>query len=355
MQTYENYWSITNAFTDYNGSKFLDALDLCVKFIDQNKHLPYTNDKYEQLQYAIQAKQGLSLISARKAINQLVKFGFINTHLASYPAETKDYLQAKTNKKRGLLLSKIIYSYSSLNRSVTEYSALHQINFLIQTLTEIGALNYDDIIALMLVDISAITKGYLTRLELDVYVVQATTSQFKNRKYNQIGYLLNLLKKLEDIVFIEDVLYFEDDVKDIITAKEIGKGKRDAYLHRLYKKQLKEEVATVWGVAKCMLEQLAYPVLIASHIKPFISSKPEEAYDADNGLLLSKNLDSLFDLGYITFNDDGKMILAKQLAKDVQKAVNSYQLGENFLNTKRKEYLAYHRKNVFEKRFKNAM
>ena len=33
--------------------------------------------------------------------------------------------------------------------------------------------------------------------------------------------------------------------------------------------------------------KLAYPVLIASHIKPFIQSDETEAYDPNNGLLLA--------------------------------------------------------------------
>lgn len=57
-----------------------------------------------------------------------------------------------------------------------------------------------------------------------------------------------------------------------------------------------------------MLEKLAYPVLIASHIKPFILSDDTEAYDPNNGLLLSRTLDSLFDLKYISFDDEGNMV-----------------------------------------------
>ena len=33
-QNYENYWSITNAFTNYHSKKFLKTLEICVKFID---------------------------------------------------------------------------------------------------------------------------------------------------------------------------------------------------------------------------------------------------------------------------------------------------------------------------------
>ncbi len=34
-QNYEEYWSLTNAFTDYNGDKFLATLKICIDFIDK--------------------------------------------------------------------------------------------------------------------------------------------------------------------------------------------------------------------------------------------------------------------------------------------------------------------------------
>ena len=97
-----------------------------------------------------------------------------------------------------------------------------------------------------------------------------------------------------------------------------------------------------------MLEKLTYPVLIASHIKPFIDSNEEEAYDADNGLLLSRTIDSLFDLKYISFTDEGKMLFSKRISDDVKQFWKNYTLGADILNDKRKKYLAYHRNLVKE-------
>jgi len=94
---------------------------------------------------------------------------------------------------------------------------------------------------------------------------------------------------------------------------------------------------------------LAYPVLIASHIKPFIKSNDKEAYDANNGILLSRNMDMLFDLGYISFENDGTMIKSSKLSDDVKKNLADYALENSFINKKRLEYLKYHRKFVFNK------
>ena len=342
---YEEYWRLTNAFTDYNGKKFLLTLKICVDFIDEFKNESYNPEKYERLQLRIKSNTAIDLISIRKAINQLVKMGFINSFLASYQKETTEFLNAKTNRKRNTLLSKIIYSYSSFNKSINQESSLHQLNFLINTLIEIRKLSREDIIALMLVDIENVDKGYLTRRELNTYLVEATKIDFTKRKYNQIGYLINLLKKLDEIIFVKNDLYFTEDAKQIFGEKlNLVTKKRNSYLHLIYKNQLKEESFAVFNLEKCMVEQLPYPTLIASHIKPFVMSNDTEAYDPNNGILLSRNIDSLFDLGYITFNNKGLILFSHCLNIEVKAFIlnSNYALDFRFINEKRMEYLNYH-------------
>lgn len=107
--------------------------------------------------------------------------------------------------------------------------------------------------------------------------------------------------------------------------------------------RLREECEEIYGNAMCVLEHLSYPVLIASHIKPFIDSDENEAYDPNNGLLLSRTIDSLFDLKYISFNDDGTILFSKRLSKDVKLFWKEYKLDVEILNKERKRYLEQHR------------
>ena len=81
MQNYENYWRLTNAFTNYNGKKFLDTLRVCIRFIDVYQNEKYSKKKYERLQNEIKQVNPINFISIRKSINQLVKLGFINLNL----------------------------------------------------------------------------------------------------------------------------------------------------------------------------------------------------------------------------------------------------------------------------------
>lgn len=88
--------------------------------------------------------------------------------------------------------------------------------------------------------------------------------------------------------------------------------------------------------------------LIASHIKPWRLSDDQEKLDGCNGLLLSPHIDRLFDLGYISFEDDGTIKKSPVLPADVWAA---WGLSDNVnvgrFNDKQSAYLGFHRSNVF--------
>jgi HNH endonuclease len=54
-------------------------------------------------------------------------------------------------------------------------------------------------------------------------------------------------------------------------------------------------------------------LLVASHIKPWKASNNFERLDVFNGLLLLPNLDRAFELGYISFNEKGTIIISPTL------------------------------------------
>jgi len=90
--------------------------------------------------------------------------------------------------------------------------------------------------------------------------------------------------------------------------------------------------------------------LIASHIKPWRSSENDERVDGENGLLLSPNVDLIFDRGFISFKDDGQLLVSPvangealgRLGVRVNEEVNvgTFTQGQ-------REYLAHHRREVF--------
>lgn len=94
-------------------------------------------------------------------------------------------------------------------------------------------------------------------------------------------------------------------------------------------------------------------MLIASHIKPFRDcAHLYEAVDHHNGILLCRNHDFLFDQGYISFSEDGKLLISDLLSK--QKHSSSYafdilyQLPEELTTCDRRMFLSYHREHIFK-------
>lgn len=58
-------------------------------------------------------------------------------------------------------------------------------------------------------------------------------------------------------------------------------------------------------------------LLIASHIKPWrVCPTAEERLDGMNGLMLTPDVDLLFDRGFISFKDDGEVLVSDRVATD---------------------------------------
>ncbi|MFM2607600.1 HNH endonuclease signature motif containing protein [Vibrio chagasii] len=89
--------------------------------------------------------------------------------------------------------------------------------------------------------------------------------------------------------------------------------------------------------------------LIASHIKPWCKSSNYERLDGNNGLLLAPHIDHLFDKGYISFRDNGKLIMSKQLCKQTLILWSVENKNYGAFRTAQLPYLKFHRENIFKK------
>jgi hypothetical protein len=83
--------------------------------------------------------------------------------------------------------------------------------------------------------------------------------------------------------------------------------------------------------------------LIAGHIKPWKDSNNLERLDGSNGFLMSPHVDRLFDKGWISFREDGGLLISDKKIMpileywfiDPKKSVGTF-------TAKQKEYLAFH-------------
>ncbi|HBD19798.1 MAG TPA: hypothetical protein DC063_06790 [Arenimonas sp.] len=95
--------------------------------------------------------------------------------------------------------------------------------------------------------------------------------------------------------------------------------------------------------------------LRASHIKPWAKCDNDvEKLDGNNGLLLSPNADLLFDRGWISFEESGRLIRSDDLPSEVIS-----QIGINLkpgrkcgsFRSEQASYLEFHRKFIFGRKY----
>jgi hypothetical protein len=112
--------------------------------------------------------------------------------------------------------------------------------------------------------------------------------------------------------------------------------------------QFREDLMQVWGGACAVTGLECREVLRASHVMPWADSTPRQRLDSQNGLLLSANLDALFDKGLITFEDSGQMQISPRLDSRHREAMGLPK-PLRFASEKLAAYLKYHRENVFQR------
>lgn len=90
-------------------------------------------------------------------------------------------------------------------------------------------------------------------------------------------------------------------------------------------------------------------LLITSHIKPWAFSNNRERLDINNVFLFSPLYDKLFDKGLISFTNDKKLLISKDLSlKNIENiGIFNNQIIDLLPISGRERYLEYHRNNVF--------
>lgn len=89
--------------------------------------------------------------------------------------------------------------------------------------------------------------------------------------------------------------------------------------------------------------------LIASHTKPWRDSTNDERLDGENGLLLTPTIDHLFDKGFISFENNGDLVVSPvadraslvRMGIEPERKVNVGAFSEG-----QRRFLDYHRDNV---------
>ena len=212
-------------------------------------------------------------------------------------------------------------------------------------------------------------KDYITRLryvsrlykldntikeEYITYIVRGLMSSMEERdRYNTrkgISDLTSALKKFLEFAksdyrkrvndsILNDVNEIEINPKMSITEKEA------IIKSRLGQGLFRQKLIDYWhGCSVTQCHTLC--LLLASHIRPWRFSDNQQRLDVFNGLLLTPNLDKLFDKGYISFDNKGNVILSSFLP-DSEFTLLGIKTSMKLLNIDEHHlpYLKYHRDN----------
>lgn len=143
-------------------------------------------------------------------------------------------------------------------------------------------------------------------------------------------------KKLDDCILQEE--------KKIISNSSINSTEKESIIKaRIGQGIFRQNLIEYWkgcSITDCKTTSL----LVASHIRPWHKSDNKQRLDVFNGLLLIPNFDKLFDKGYISFKDDGKIICSDFLSENdckilgVKSSMHLKHVGKSHL-----PYLKYHR------------
>lgn len=100
----------------------------------------------------------------------------------------------------------------------------------------------------------------------------------------------------------------------------------------------------------CLLTGVSDPnFLIASHIKPWKCCNNAERLDGNNGLMLAPHVDKLFDRGWITFEDDGRMTAAAGAIPALHAWGIAVNMKVKAFSKAQCDYLKHHRDVIFRR------
>lgn len=144
---------------------------------------------------------------------------------------------------------------------------------------------------------------------------------------------------------------FQEIEKFNITHKELPETERKAIVQsRIGQGIFRSDLMKYWEEKCAITGCKLIKILKASHIKPWSRSNNTERLDVYNGLLLVPNLDDVFDKGYISFDDEGKIIISNLMSEDDRIKLDIHsEMRIRKIERKHIKYLEYHRQEIFLK------
>ncbi|MCA1456995.1 HNH endonuclease [Bradyrhizobium sp. BRP22] len=159
------------------------------------------------------------------------------------------------------------------------------------------------------------------------------------------------------IGFVESVIIAEEtsaddettDIRHIERRTDLDGTEKETLIQaRRGQGRFRKQLEKLWGCCPISGHDRR-ELLRASHILPWRSADDAQRLDRYNGILLSANLDALFDKHLITFAEDGRLMVSDELSAEELCELGLTKPVTVDFSAAHKAYLRYHRSR-FEKR-----
>ncbi len=139
------------------------------------------------------------------------------------------------------------------------------------------------------------------------------------------------------------------EIKEIENLGILSETEKDSIIKsRIGQNVFRDNLVEYWK--GCSITEInKNELLIASHIKSWKDSNNFERLDVYNGLLLLPNYDKLFDMGFISFNTEGTIIISNKISETEIKILGIHKNIKLIkVDARHQKYLNYHRENYFK-------
>lgn len=149
-------------------------------------------------------------------------------------------------------------------------------------------------------------------------------------------------------MFLKSYSSIQDELAEI-EKQDISETQKESLINsRLGQGKYRQDLKKIWNESCSITGFNQIDIFIASHIKPWKVSTNEERLDKFNGFFLLPTLDKLFDKGYISFTDNGDILISRVIEEDSYGKLNINKNIKIDIFDENEKYLEYHRKEVFQ-------
>lgn len=136
--------------------------------------------------------------------------------------------------------------------------------------------------------------------------------------------------------------------RGVLYPSEAEVTEREAVVKaRIGQGRFRKDLITYWGGACAVTGLSEGRLLKASHIRPWRDSNNFQRLDHYNGLLLGPQYDFAFDQGFISFADNGVILISPSIAEQLHRTGIAAAARLRKVEARHRLYLRFHRQFVF--------